>query len=150
MIIVRVASPDDASQLAALRFEFRSGLADVSEARDAFVTRCAQWMTEQLASGRWRAWVAERDREAVGQLWMHVIDKVPNPVGERARHAYVSNLYVVPGARGGVGTRLLEAALDYARVQEVDRVILWPTSRSRSLYLRYGFTPDGEVFERKL
>lgn len=150
MTAVRVAAPSDSRRLAELRYDFRSGLAEAAETRDAFVERCGRWMADRLASGEWRAWVAERDGTLVGQIWLRVIEKVPNPVGERFRHAYISNLFVVEGARGGVGTRLLEAALDYARAQQVDRVVLWPSDRSRSLYLRYGFTPADDVFERTL
>lgn len=150
MITTRRATPDDARRLAELRFEFRSGLAAAAEAREEFVDRCGSWMSAQLASGNWHAWIAERNGEPIGQIWFHVIEKVPNPVGERDRHGYISNLYVVPDARGGVGTRLLEAAIAEAASQRVDRLLLWPSSGSRTLYLRYGFSPEGDVFERTL
>jgi ribosomal protein S18 acetylase RimI-like enzyme len=78
-----------------------------------------------------------------------LVAKVPNPVGERDRHAYLSNLYVIPSARGGIGERLLAAALAYADAQRVDRVVLWPTPRSVRLYERHGFTRGAaEVMER--
>ena len=57
---------------------------------------------------------------------------------------------VRPEARGGVGTRLLEAALEWAVSQHVDRVVLWPTDRSRPLYLRHGFTADVDLLELEL
>ncbi|PYQ77566.1 MAG: hypothetical protein DMG04_00145 [Acidobacteria bacterium] len=94
-----------------------------------------------LANLRW---------EFVGQVWVHLIQKVPNPAAERERHMYLSNLYVRPEARGGVGTRLLEAALEWAVSQHVDRVVLWPTDRSRPLYLRHGFTADVDLLELEL
>ncbi len=150
MITIRPATPDDAHRLAELRYEFRASLSSPVEPRDAFVERCATWMRNEIASARWHVWVADRDGELVGQLWLLVIDKLPNPVAEPARHAYISNLFVGADARGGVGTALLEAALDYARAQHVDRIVLWPTSRSRSLYQRYGFTAAGDVFEKRL
>jgi GNAT superfamily N-acetyltransferase len=150
MIEIRPAAASDAAALAELRWEFRTGRAPAVEARDAFVARCAAWMARELGpDGGWRAWVAEDERRIVGQVWLHVIAKVPNPVGERDRHAYLSNLFVVPAARGGVGTRLLETALAYASAEGVDAVILWPSAKSRSLYRRYNFTPEGEVFERR-
>jgi GNAT superfamily N-acetyltransferase len=86
----------------------------------------------------------------MGQVWLRLIHKVPNPVGERDRHAYLSNLYVRPHVRGGVGTRLLEAALQWASQQGVDRVLLWPTPRSVGLYERHGFTRIGDVMELKV
>jgi GNAT superfamily N-acetyltransferase len=144
---IRPARPDDAIRLAELRWEFRSGRAAPAEERGAFLARCAAWMAEELDSGRWRAWVAVADAQIVGQVWLHTIQKVPNPVGERDRHAYVSNLYVTPSARGSVGTELLRAALAHAASHGVDRVILWPSARSRSLYERHGFRSNGDVLE---
>ena len=152
MIEIRPAQASDAAALAELRWEFRAGRDTPAESHDAFVARCAAWMQRELAGGAsWRAWVAEEKEPGrytiVGQVWLHTIHKVPNPIAERERHAYLSNLYVTPQARGGVGTRLLETALEHASADGVDSIILWPSARSRSLYLRRGFTPNGEVFE---
>lgn len=147
---IRPAVVSDARRLAELRFDFRAGLTAPAESREQFVDRCSRWMVRQIASGNWHAWVAERAGALVGQIWFHTIEKVPNPVGERDRHGYISNLYVVADARGGTGTRLLEAVLEYASSQRIDRILLWPTSGSRTLYLRYGFTSAGDVFERTL
>ncbi len=148
MIAIREAGARDAAALAVFRFDFRAGIGDANERREAFIARCAAWMAAQLAGGPWRAWVAESDDAIVGQLWLQVVPKLPNPVGEREHHAYISNLFVAPGSRGGVGTRLLETALAWADAHEVDRVVLWPTPRSRPLYQRYGFTANGDVMER--
>jgi ribosomal protein S18 acetylase RimI-like enzyme len=156
MIEIRLAQPSDAVALAELRWDFRAGGAATAEAHDAFVARCAAWMRQELASGAsWRAWVAEEiegppeagHHKIVGQVWLHTIHKVPNPIAERERHAYLSNLYVMPEARGGVGTRLLEAALVQADADGVDSIVLWPSARSRSLYLRRGFIAHGAVLE---
>jgi predicted GNAT family N-acyltransferase len=145
---IRSATIDDATALAEMRWEFRAGRQAPTEPHDAFVTRCADWMRTELARGSWHAWVAEQDGLIVGQAWMLTIEKMPNPVSERSRHAYVSNLYVTPAARGGAGTPLLEAAIAAAEAEEVDRIVLWPSPLSKTLYLRHGFTPNGDVFER--
>ena len=152
MIEIRPAQPSDAAGLAELRWEFRAGRNAAAESHDAFVARCSAWMRQELASGAsWRAWVAEETNAGhhtiVGQVWLHTINKVPNPIAERERHAYLSNLYVTPTARGGVGTRLLEAALGQAGADGVDSIVLWPSARSRSLYLRHGFIANGAVLE---
>lgn len=151
MIDIRPATADDAEALARLRWEFRSGKAAPVEERDAFIARCAAWMRAQLAINlQWRAWAADEGGRIVGQVWIHVIQKLPNPSAERERHVYLSNLYVTPTARGGIGTRLLEAALAWAASEAVDRVLLWPTSRSRPLYLRHGFTEQVSFLELAL
>jgi ribosomal protein S18 acetylase RimI-like enzyme len=148
MIEIRPATPGDAPQLADLRWEFRAGRATPTEEHAAFVARCAAWMAAELAAGdRWRAWVAQDGASLVGQVWLDIIQKMPNPIQERERHAYLSNLYVTPSARGGLGTQLLRAALAHASAEGVDRLVLWPSPRSRSLYVRHGFTQTGQVLE---
>ena len=147
MIDVRAATPDDAPDLAELRWEFRSGRVPAVEPHDRFIERCAEWMRRELAAHSWRAWVAVSDGGIVGQIWLDTVPKVPNPVAERECHAYVSNLYVRPAARGGVGTRLLQTALAWATANGVDRIVLWPTEASVALYARHGFTRAGDVME---
>jgi len=136
---IRHAAATDATALAELRWEFRAGKSAPAEEHGAFVGRCATWMSRELTVGAWHAWVAVQDARIVGQIWMQVLSKIPNPNGERERHAYISNVYVAPSARGGTGTRLLETAIGWATANGVDYVVLWPTSRSRTLYARHGF-----------
>ena len=148
---IRRAGPDDAPVLARLRFAFRAELGDAIEPEDAFVARCAPWMAERLAGGPWRCWVAEEDGGIVGHAWVQLLEKVPNPVDEREHHAYVTNCYVRPDRRGGgIGGRLLSAALGWCEASGVDAVILWPSERSRPLYLRHGFAVRNDLLELRL
>jgi ribosomal protein S18 acetylase RimI-like enzyme len=106
-------------------------------------------MRDELADD-WRAWIAIEDGRVVGQLWMKVFGKIPNPTAEREHHAYISNVYVSPASRGGVGDRLVSAALESARGAGVDSVVLWPSERSRTLYARHGFGTNGRLMELTL
>ncbi|HMF98989.1 MAG TPA: GNAT family N-acetyltransferase [Vicinamibacterales bacterium] len=151
VIAIRAAVSADAEQLAELRWEFRIARAPATEDHDAFVRRCAEWMRRELDSQAvWRAWVAAAGETVVGQVWVQTIHKMPNPVAEGERHAYVSNVFVQPAYRGGAGSRLLEAAVAWARASNIDRVILWPSARSVTLYERHGFTHHGDVMELAL
>jgi N-acetylglutamate synthase-like GNAT family acetyltransferase len=151
MIQIRAAKVADAKALAELRWEFRSAQDPPVELHDAFVRRCAAWMRRELREGgTWTAWVAAHNRVIVGEVWLHTIQKIPNPAAEREQLGYLSNLYVAVSARGGTGTRLLEAALDSCRANQIDRVVLWPSKRSVTLYLSHGFTVGGAVMELKL
>jgi GNAT superfamily N-acetyltransferase len=148
MIEIRRAASTDAGAMAELRWEFRSGQQPATETHEAFIKRCGAWMRRELAtSNAWQAWVAVDGRVVVGQVWLHSIAKIPNPADETERHAYLSNLYVRPSDRGGTGTRLLAAAIAAARADGVDRVVLWPSRRSVTLYLRHGFSHGGDVME---
>ena len=152
MITIRPATTDDAETLAAMRWDFRSARASPSEDRGAFLARCAAWMRHELGeAGSWRAWLAIDDAgQVVGHVWMRAIRKIPNPVGDLENLGYLSNLFVLPQSRGGVGSELLRTALDWARASGVDTVMLWPTPRSRTLYQRHGFTDHVEFFALKL
>lgn len=151
-VAIRRAEARDAGALAVLRYEFRATHDPPVEGRDRFVGRCARWMEPRLnPAGPWRCWVAERSGRIVGTVWLQLIEKLPNPVGEPERHAYVSSLFVEPESRGtGLGSELLRVCLDACLAEQVDAVILWPTPRSRSLYGRHGFAVRDDLLERRL
>jgi GNAT superfamily N-acetyltransferase len=143
--------PSDVAALARLRYEFRAGIEPAVESEQAFVERCTGWMRERLRpGGSWRCWVGHIGGAIVGSAWLQLIEKLPNPVGESGRHGYISSLYVQSAHRGtGLGSALLAACLRDADAMAVDAVILWPTPRSRSLYLRHGFAVRDDLMERR-
>ena len=146
--VIRLAGVYDAGELARMRYAFRVEQNEPVETEAEFVARCGPWMRERLAGGAWRCWVAEGPEGIVGHLWLQLIEKIPNPAPELEQHAYITNVYVDPAARGaGVGALLLDAALGFCREQRVDSVILWPTERSRPLYARHGFVEPGDLLE---
>ena len=152
MTDIRLATTSDAPALARLRYEFRASIHEPTEDEAAFAARCAKWMAERLvAGGPWRCWVFETGGKVAGQLWLQLIEKMPNPAEELELHGYITNVYVRPGARGsGIGEGLLKSALAFCRDQSVDSVLLWPTPRSRSLYARHGFAVQDDVMELRL
>jgi GNAT superfamily N-acetyltransferase len=149
---IRPATAADAEVMARMRYVFRAALDEPVEDEAAFVARCGAWMEARLAAGSaWRCWVAEDGGEIVGHAWAQAVEKMPNPVLENELHAYVTNLYVRPALRGGgLGARLLETVLAWCREAGVDAVILWPSERSRSLYLRHGFAVRDDLLELRL
>ena len=148
--VLRPGLPSDAEALARLRFSFRAGLLEPSEPEAAFLARCGPWMAARLRAGSWQSWVLEREGELVGSVWLQLLEKLPNPVSEPEWHGYVSSLFVRPAVRGrGLGSRLLGAALAECDGRGCDAVLLWPTPRSRTLYLRHGFAMRDDLLERR-
>jgi GNAT superfamily N-acetyltransferase len=150
---IRLATPKDAPLLAELRLELRTALAPEIEPEAGFRERCAAWMADRLAqSGPWYCWLAEEAEGALlGAVWVQILEKLPNPVHEPERHAYVTGFYVRPAARNlGLGSALLEAALAVCSERGTDTVFLWPTPRSRPLYARHGFMERVGVLERRI
>lgn len=150
---VRRAGPNDAACLAQLRLAFRSERRATTEDSQSFLARCEEWMTPRLVpDSAWRTWILERDGEALGNIWLQVVEKIPNPGDESECHAYISNFYVDSRARNaGAGSLLLGAALAECDALDVDTVFLWPSERSRPLYERHGFSSDTRLlaFERR-
>lgn len=147
--VVRPGNPNDAAELARLRYQFRTELDPPTEAESIFVERCAEWMARHLGPGGvWRCWVGVLDGTLVGTIWLQLIEKLPNPVGHLGHHGYISSVYVVPALRNaGIGSALMTACLEECRAQRVDAVFLWPTSRSRPLYQRHGFAVRDDLLE---
>ncbi|HKP50323.1 MAG TPA: GNAT family N-acetyltransferase [Gemmatimonadales bacterium] len=147
--MIRPATADDADILARLRYEFRASLATVEERDSDFLPRCARWIRERLEAGsQWNAWLAHSAGSPVGTIWLQWIEKIPNPVTELEWHGYITSLFVRESFRGNrLGTALLETALAACRTRGVDAVILWPTPRSRSLYLRHGFSVQDDLMQ---
>lgn len=104
-------------------------------------------MKERLQeSTAWQCWVAEDNGQLIGAVWLQLVEKIPNPRSEPENHAYLTNFYVEEFARGkGIGSLLLQAAIEWCKRREVDAVILWPTQRSRSLYERNGFAVREDI-----
>lgn len=149
-VTIRPATVADAPALATLRYRFRTEHAAPVEDEAAFVARAGAWMRDHLARADWRAWVAcDTGGVIVGHLWAHLIEKIPNPVPESEAIAYLTNVYVAPSHRNaGVGSRLVQAALDMLDTLDVETTVLWASARSGPLYARHGFGPPQTILER--
>ena len=148
---IRPATAADAAILTQLRYELRTGLAPDVTPEAGFHERCAEWMAARLPwTDVWRCWLAEDEvGEALGVVWLQFLEKLPNPVGEPGLHAYLTGFYVREAARNrGVGTALLAAALAACEERGIDTVFLWPTARSRALYVRHGFVEQTGILAR--
>ena len=88
---------------------------------------------------RERAWIAEREGEILGSVFLvRASDDV----------AKLRLLYVEPVARGlGLGSRLVEECIAYARACSYQRLTLWTQNillPARTIYKKYGFTLTAE------
>ena len=148
-VAVRLASTADALTLARLRYEFRSSFHDTVEDELSFVERCTAWMQEQLRrNSHWRCWIAEWQHTPVGNIWVQLVEKIPNPLAESESYLYLTNFYVREEHRGkGIGSRLLSEALACSTSQNAQMVILWPTEQSKPFYERNGFAQARDVMQ---
>ena len=140
-IQIRVATESDAPLLTRFRHDLRSSAKQLIESEEQFAERCTLWMRERLQDRRgWRCWLAESEQTPVGNIWAQLVEKIPNPA-ETECYLYVTNFYVREQYRGkGIGTRLLSEVLTWGKTSNAHTAILWPRERSKSLYLRHGFS----------
>lgn len=94
----------------------------------------AEYAGEHRDQGRQAAWIAEIDGRRVGCIFC-----VPGDPGD----AKLRILLVHPDARGqGLGRRLVDTCIDFARSSGYERVRLWtnhPLVAARRIYLDRGF-----------
>lgn len=143
---IRVATLEDADELARLRWEFRIEFGTpATHDYEAFLSEFRAFAADAFADDApWRAWVADEGGRLVGCAWLQIVVKVPHPSRTLTERpiAYVTNMYVDAGHRNsGLGRELLDRAIGFARGREVDGVMLWPSERSRPFYERAGFGP---------
>jgi GNAT superfamily N-acetyltransferase len=148
---LRLATLADAAELARLRWDFSPDeVAAGSQSFDPFLQGFGEFLTRALASGDWAVWVAEQKGRLVANVWVQIIHKVPRPgrFGGHNRYGYVTNVYAEPETRGrGLGSRLLQCAVAWAREQDLEFLVVWPSEESMQFYERGGFQRSPDALE---
>ena len=105
---------------------------------EALVARIVADFAERHDTTREAAWIAELDGERVGCVFCMAADA--------AETAQLRLLLVEPSARGaGVGTRLVDECLRFAKRSGYTRITLWTNDvlvAARRIYERAGFRLD--------
>ena len=110
-----------------------------NESFEALVAEIVAAFIKERDTKRERCWIAELDGERAGSVTL---------VRENDKVAKLRLLFVEPDARGfGVGKRLVEECVRFARTAGYRKITLWTQSilaSARAIYLRVGFQENDE------
>ena len=138
----RTATPADMPQIADLRWRLRMDDAQVSDqgSYDQFIADflriCeTEWRPDEIAH-----WIVVDGERLTAVMSVAIVRKLPSPENLRAHWGYISNSYVLPDARNsGVGQLLLAAVKDWAKTEDLELLVVWPSERAYPFYERAGF-----------
>lgn len=152
---IRIADRQDVGDLARLLWAFAAPHERARQDVGAFTADLATWWSDQQES---QVAVVARAGEAeaagmavgtaIGMAWLALVPRVPRPGGSARRWADVQSVYVVPEQRGrGIGSALVGAALEHARLLGASRVTVHSSPRAVPVYQRLGFASSRELLQ---
>jgi GNAT superfamily N-acetyltransferase len=105
--------------------------------RAAFISA---FVSDQSHSATFLHWVAEANGGLIAVMSIARVPKLPAPLQRSSALGYLTNCYTLPSFRGrGVGARLLGIITEWAREQEFELLLVWPSDESYDFYTRLGF-----------
>ena len=144
-LMVRLALPSDAAELAELRWLSRAAYEQEAEHLAAFAPRFSSWLTAALGSATWYAAVAQGNTPSLlGCMFLQCVATVPVPGVAWRQWGYVTHAFVrAPHRNRGLGKRMLELLIQQGRELQLHELHVWPSTAAVSLYTRAGFlSPD--------
>lgn len=143
--LVRRADVGDIDDLVQMRadFTFEDADAQTQLTNPGYEDEFRAFLEDAIEGGRWQIWVAELDGSVVSHAFLALVDRVPRPIYEPRRIAYLTNVYTRPEHRNrGIGAAVIRRAQEAAREADVVVIIVWPSDESVDFYAR-------EEFERR-
>lgn len=152
-MIFRLAELRDIDALTEMRRDFTLEYnPDISpDTFSAFEEECREFLMEAIEGDRWQIFVAEVDGQVISHIFLQLIDKMPRPGRVTHPFGYVTNVYTLPSYRGrGIGAKVDAAMQKWAKEQELEMLVVWPSRNSVTFYERNGFQRCPEAMEKSL
>lgn len=150
-MLVRLATSEDIPQLVQMRWDFsEEECANNVVTFEEFNQICSEFLLKAIQSGDWHIWIAEIGGGLVSHMYLQLIHKVPRPgKSPDPYYGYVTNVYTRPAFRNlGIGSKIHKAMENWSKENEVEFLILWPSSESVEFYSRNGFSQSEEALEK--
>ena len=138
-IVYRPATAHDLHHIGDLRWRLKTEDTNDSNPleRAAFITA---FVNDQTQSTAFLHWVAEGNDGLIAVMSIARVPKLLAPHQRPSALGYLTNCYTLPlFRRCGIGRRLLSIITDWAREQEFELLLVWPSDESYNFYERFGF-----------
>lgn len=149
---IRLAKKEDIDSLIKMRWDFTiehdtSGKVK-KEDYGHFNRECREFLLGAINGNSWYIWVVEQDKKIVSNIFIELVHKVPRPGRTTFPFAYMTNVYTLPDYRGkGIGSNLIEEINKWAKEQNYEFIIVWPSDESIDFYKRNGYSLCKEAME---
>jgi ribosomal protein S18 acetylase RimI-like enzyme len=146
MIIIRSATNDDAESLAILNHEVQELHARARPRffkRDIDEAEVIAFFEEACAQPENHIYIAETGEQPVGYIYCELVNRHTDPFTNALRYITIHHIVVKQSFRGqGIGSQLIQAAIDLARDEDILDVILevWSfNEKARRFFVSQGF-----------
>lgn len=147
----RLATIADIEALADLRWQMATEYQESDVTREQYIAAYCESVREELAQGRYLAWLAEMNGQPVACAVLIWWPMPPNVDDLHRRRGYVSSVFTHPDFRRlGMARSLMEMLVAQARDLHVTKLLLSSSSMGRPLYLSMGFAPSARGLEVEL
>lgn len=147
----RVATVADVEALAELRWQMATEYQEGNVTREEYIAAFSESVRDELAQGRYQAWLAEADGQPVACTVLIWWPMPPNVEDLHRRRGYVSSVYTHPDyRRQGLARKLMEMLVAQARELRIGKLLLSSSRMGRPLYLSMGFVVPERGLEIEL
>ncbi|HEY1387093.1 MAG TPA: GNAT family N-acetyltransferase [Ktedonobacterales bacterium] len=147
----RAATVADIEALAELRWQMATEYQEGDFTREEYIAAFCGSVRDELAQGRYQAWLAEADGRPVACTVLIWWPMPPNIEDLHRRRGYVSSVYTHPDYRRlGLARTLMEMLVAQARELHIGKLLLSSSSMGRPLYLSMGFVVPERGLEIEL
>jgi GNAT superfamily N-acetyltransferase len=105
-----------------------------------------RWARPRMKSGRLVGFIVEVGEQPVASGCVWIVDVQPRPHWKGTKGAYLLSMFTEPDHRGeGHATRIVQAAIRWAKARGISVMLLHASPYGESLYARLGFERTTEM-----
>ncbi|WP_144510174.1 GNAT family N-acetyltransferase [Bacillus sp. FJAT-22090] len=148
----RLAERKDINQLIQMRWDFTVDDKEIKKSIkynfESFRMECQAFLENALKNETWFIWVAEEEAKIISHIYIQLISKVPRPGRITYPFAYMTNVYTIQKYRNqGIGSKLITTINEWAKNNNYEFIIVWPSEDSGDYYKRNGYVLCKEPME---